>query len=192
MDDSYKEFNEITDKLKFSTENKETLFYIIEPILRHEEWIKLHSYKHHLDSRAKHLIDVCCRSWLKASKKKKYDANSVAIGALLHDFFLYDWQDRTTDLKKTNINNKTRRPKVHAFIHPIIALDNAYQFFPDIMNDTIKDIIMKHMWPLTGIPPKYKESWLVCSIDKKSSLNVVKHPKELPMYIGFRKKERKS
>ena len=51
---------------------------------------------------------------------------------------------------------------------------------------------MKHMWPLTGIPPKYKESWLVCSADKKSSLNVVKHPKELPMYLGLRRKNRKS
>lgn len=29
-----------------------------------------------------------------------------------------------------------------------------------------KDIIMKHMWPLTAIPPRYPESFLVSFIDK--------------------------
>lgn len=31
------------------------------------------------------------------------------------------------------------------------------------------DIIKKHMFPLTLVPPKYLESWIVCWIDKKCS-----------------------
>ena len=31
------------------------------------------------------------------------------------------------------------------------------------------DIIKKHMFPMTLVPPKYLESWIVCWIDKKCS-----------------------
>jgi uncharacterized protein len=34
------------------------------------------------------------------------------------------------------------------------------------INDIEQDIIIKHMWPLTVIPPRYKESLIVCFIDK--------------------------
>ena len=30
----------------------------------------------------------------------------------------------------------------------------------------LQDIIKKHMWPLTVIPPSYKESWVVTVADK--------------------------
>ncbi len=29
-----------------------------------------------------------------------------------------------------------------------------------------KDIIKKHMWPMTAVPPKYKESFIVTCVDK--------------------------
>jgi uncharacterized protein len=34
------------------------------------------------------------------------------------------------------------------------------------LNDIEKDIIVKHMWPLTFIPPKYQESLVVTFADK--------------------------
>ena len=34
------------------------------------------------------------------------------------------------------------------------------------LNDMEKDIIVKHMWPLTIVPPKFKESYIVTLVDK--------------------------
>jgi uncharacterized protein len=33
------------------------------------------------------------------------------------------------------------------------------------LNDIEEDIIRKHMWPLTLVPPKYKESFIVSFAD---------------------------
>ena len=79
-------------------------------------------------------------------------------GALLHDYFLYDWHENSID----NIH-----PHLHGFYHPGIALKNADRDFELTLSE--KDIIKKHMWPLTIIPPKYKEAWVVTTADKYSS-----------------------
>ena len=81
-----------------------------------------------------------------------FDYRSAARGALLHDLFLYDWH--TVKLEKG----------LHAFRHPYIALENASTSF--ILNNIEKDIIKKHMWPLTLRLPRYKEAYIVCLIDK--------------------------
>lgn len=73
-------------------------------------------------------------------------------GGILHDYFLYDWHD-----------GKMKR-KIHGFTHPGIALKNAEQDFE--LNDRERDIIKKHMFPLTVIPPKSREAWLICIADK--------------------------
>ena len=49
----------------------------------------------------------------------------------------------------------------------------------------IKNSIERHMFPLTIIPPKYLEGWIVSMADKYVSLEVFKKPKELPRYIGI-------
>ena len=47
------------------------------------------------------------------------DARAAARGGLLHDFYLYNWQDKAT------------HPDVsHAFDHPLVALENARARFP--------------------------------------------------------------
>lgn len=73
-------------------------------------------------------------------------------GGILHDYFLYDWHD-----------GKKER-SIHGFTHPGIALKNAESDFE--LTDTERDIIKKHMFPLTVIPPKTKEAWLICLADK--------------------------
>ena len=73
-------------------------------------------------------------------------------GALLHDYFLYDWHD------------KYSHEKLHGFHHPNVALENAsreYQLTP-----RERDIIRKHMWPLTKRMPLYKESFVIVLVDK--------------------------
>jgi uncharacterized protein len=90
-----------------------------------------------------------------AAKRKGLDYVSTARGALLHDFFLYDW------------HGPIPYKGLHAFNHPYIALENAKKYFT--LNKIEEDIIMKHMWPLTLKLPKYKESFLVSTIDKHCS-----------------------
>ena len=81
------------------------------------------------------------------------DIDSLVRGALLHDYFLYDWHD-----------NPDGRHNVHGFTHPYTALRNA----KNDLNLTKKesDIIVHHMFPLVPIPPHSREAWIVCMADK--------------------------
>lgn len=85
-------------------------------------------------------------------KCKKED---LIRGALLHDYFLYDWHDGA------------RERRLHGFTHPAAALKNADRDF--MLSFTERDIIIKHMFPLTIIPPICRESWIVCCVDKMCS-----------------------
>ena len=103
-----------------------------------------------------HSIAVAEYSCRFAKKMRiRVDFPSLIRGALLHDFFLYDWHDEW--------------PKLHGFTHPKAALENADRQFS--LNKKEKNIIRKHMWPMTFINiPTCKEAWLVCLIDKYCSL----------------------
>lgn len=83
---------------------------------------------------------------------------SLIRGALLHDYFLYDWHD----------NEHRQIFRLHGFFHPGIALKNASLEYD--LNGIERDIIKKHMWPLTVVLPLYKESWIVVIADKYCSL----------------------
>lgn len=64
----------------------------------------------------------------------------------------------------------TRTPphRLHGFHHPARALGNALQDFS--LDPVEQNIILRHMFPLTPIPPKYREAILVCLVDKGCSL----------------------
>lgn len=79
-------------------------------------------------------------------------------GALLHDYFLYDWHDK----------NRENYQKLHGFYHPGIALKNARKEYHLTRRE--EDIIKKHMWPLTVVPPLCREAWVVTAADKYCSL----------------------
>jgi uncharacterized protein len=79
---------------------------------------------------------------------------SLAKGAMLHDFYLYQAR-----------GNKTISVKEHWFGHPITALENAEKEFD--LTDLEKNIITSHMWPLTFFHvPKSREALLVGLADK--------------------------
>lgn len=85
-------------------------------------------------------------------RKLGLDTRSAARGGLLHDFFLYDWHE------------KSSRKGLHGFTHPKTALENARRHFE--LNETEQNIIRTHMWPL-GLPvPLYPEAWVVWMVDK--------------------------
>ena len=106
----------------------------------------------------RHSITVAYKSCEIAEKYHlKVSYREMIRGALLHDYFLYDWHDK---------EHNHRRP--HGFFHASAALHNASRDFK--LTSIEKDIIRKHMFPLTPVPPGYKEGWIVCLADKICSL----------------------
>ncbi len=79
-------------------------------------------------------------------------------GALLHDYFLYDWHHK----------DYVSPHKLHGFYHPGRALKNASREYA--LTPRERDIIKKHMWPLTVVPPMCREAWIVTVADKWCSL----------------------
>lgn len=89
------------------------------------------------------------------------DARSLVRGCLLHDYFLYDWHDKSTACK------------FHTFRHPLVSLRNASADFE--LNHIEKDIIRKHMFPLCFPPPRYRESFIITIADKCCAASEIWH-----------------
>ena len=100
-----------------------------------------------------HSLNVAYLSTKIALKiKSKIDLHKLINGALLHDYFLYDW----------HIHKSI--PFTHGFTHPFTALKNAKSDF--VLTRTEEDIIKHHMFPLVPFPPHTKEGFIVCLADK--------------------------
>lgn len=106
-----------------------------------------------------HCMDVARYSLL-LNKKLRVGCNEHDLirGALLHDYFLYDWHDKAY---------LAHRQRLHGFHHPATALRNAEKEYS--LNDIQREIIKKHMWPLSVIPPMCREAWVVTAADKYCS-----------------------
>ncbi len=159
--------------------DKEYLEYVKE-ILDSEEFQKRKNYEHHEnESVYNHSLKVSYSSYLYA-KKHNLNMKDISIGGLLHDFYYKPWKEDTT-----------KKPlfKKHGFVHAKEALENSKKHFPDLINDRVEDIILKHMFPLNIKLPKYRESWVVTMMDKKNSLNVLAHPSAWPNYLGLKRKK---
>lgn len=159
--------------------DKVEYYEIISEILGSEEFQKRKYYKHHGDiSVYEHSLAVSKLSYILA-KKFNCDYKSAAIAGLLHDFYYKPWQE--------NIE-KQKFLKKHGFVHAEQAMNNSYQFYANYMNKKIANSILRHMFPLNKVPPKYIEGWCVTLADKYVSLEVFKQPKKLLMLIGIKKK----
>lgn len=121
-------------------------------LIQHEMVGTMKNFIQHGDINClEHSLYVSYSSYL-ICKRLGLDYRSAARGGLLHDFFLYDW------------HNTKPHKGLHGFVHPNIALQNANRYFN--LNDREKDIIQKHMWPLTLRLPRYKEAFVVLLADK--------------------------
>lgn len=131
---------------------------LVQDILEHPEFQQLSNFPHHkpftiLD----HSLHVAWLTFIWSERLRKitpsYDSRSATRGALLHDFFLYDWHLPRSDGKHW-----------HGFRHPRIACQNAERCF--CLSKKEQDIILHHMWPLTPRWPRSREGFLVCFMDK--------------------------
>ena len=112
--------------------------------------------QHFKINRLQHIRSVAYLSFL-VSRRLGLDFKSTARAATMHDLFYYDW--REDDLSH----------KLHGYRHPETALKNAF-YLCGTLNKKEVDIIKKHMWPLTVVPPMCKEAWIVTVADKYCSL----------------------
>lgn len=127
---------------------------ICKNVIDNPEYQKLKEIKHHDKDIYTHNLKVAWISYLTA-KKLKLHVQEMVRGALLHDFFFYDWR----------VKGAKDEFLPHGFTHPFVSRRNAEKVFGHL-TPIERDIIMKHMWPLTVIPPRYPESFLVSLIDK--------------------------
>jgi uncharacterized protein len=144
----------LKSKLYSGSDNYSTTEYenCINDLINHEMIVSMNNFTQHGNvSCLEHCINVSYSSYI-ICKRLGLDYRSAARGGLLHDFFLYDWH---TDKPYKGL---------HGLVHPRIALNNAIKYFD--LNEKEKDIIQKHMWPLTMRPPRYKESFIVLCVDK--------------------------
>ena len=106
-----------------------------------------------------HCVNVAKTSLIIRDKLNiKCESRDLVRGAILHDYFLYDW----------HISKGVKKHNLHGFFHPGTALYNAKKDYE--INDRQEDIIKKHMWPLTIVPPMCREAWIVTVADKYCSL----------------------
>lgn len=119
---------------------------------------QMQAYKQHgTTSCLSHSIAVAYYSlavadWLSLS----VDEQSLIRGALLHDYFLYDWHE------------KDKSHSLHGFRHPATSLSNAKR--DTTINAIEEDMIKHHMFPLTPAPPRSKEALILCLVDKVCSM----------------------
>jgi uncharacterized protein len=100
-----------------------------------------------------HSVLVACVSIRLAQRLGvQVDMAGMIRGALLHDYFLYDW----------HIPNDGH--SLHGFTHARRALANAERDF--VLTDVERDVIVKHMFPMNPALPRCRESILVTLADK--------------------------
>ncbi len=130
----------------------------VQDILEHPVFLSMdHYYQHGTTTCKEHCIRVSYLSY-RICRRLGLDSRSAARAALLHDLFLYDWH---THAKLTG-------ERFHGLTHPRTALNNAVRYFE--LTDQEQNMILRHMWPLTPVPPATAEGVAVCCADKVCSL----------------------
>lgn len=140
-------------RMEQSRENQE-FYACIQDIVTHPAVLEMKKYYQHCETDCyEHCLDVAYNNY-KICKKLGLDARSAARGGMLHDLFLYDWRK----------HSKETGDRLHAITHPIAAYRNACKYFH--LNKVEKEVITKHMWPVSVILPRYPETYVICLTDK--------------------------
>ena len=108
--------------------------------------------QHSTCNRLDHIRAVTYMSYV-LSEKLGCNVKAAVRGAILHDLVYYDGHDP----------DWSHRP--HGFRHPGFAATNAKLLCPDLTKKEEK-IILRHMWPLTILPPSSIEGIIVTFSDK--------------------------
>ena len=134
---------------------------IIKDIINNDTVKKMKNYRQHFNTSCYDHCYMASYYCYKIAKKFNWDYISVARAAMLHDFFLYDWRKR-----------ENNRKGFHAFTHGNTACQNACKLFD--LTEKEQNIIKRHMFPVTPIPPSSKEGLLLTLVDKYCGLIEIK------------------
>ena len=124
--------NELLEKIY----NDKEFINVIDDMINNKTVQEMKKYRQHYETSC---FDHCLEAsyfCYKICKKLHLDYISCARAAMVHDLFLYDWRVR-----------QPGRKGLHAFTHPKYAYENASKIFD--LNKKQKNIIVKHMWPVT-------------------------------------------
>ncbi len=133
---------------------RKDFFDDIRDIKDHPITQRMKAYPHHGDTSCyQHCLNVAYYNYHICRFLGK-DYLAAARAGMLHDLFLYDWHTYASETGDY----------LHGLTHPKAALAMAEKYFD--LTDKEKDIILKHMWPLTLVPPKSFEAFLISLTDK--------------------------
>ena len=128
---------------------------LVQDILENKQYKQLGYCTHHTHlTRLVHCIHVSYSCYLKAKKIKYAYIRELVRGALLHDFFLYDYRTE----------KGIKKHWLHGLFHPKASLIEAERQFK--LNDIERNLILTHMFPLSFHIPRTRASWLVIFYDK--------------------------
>lgn len=120
---------------------------LITPIISNSEYQKTKLCVHHGMNRYDHMVRVAYYSY-KVTKFCHLNYKETTKAAVLHDFFLDDYNDKKA---KILVN------------HPETALKNSLKYFE--LTNLEQDIIKSHMFPVGKRVPHYLEGWIVNLVD---------------------------
>lgn len=146
-------FDIFTKSYALSPETDAEFFSLVGDLYCTPEVQSMRAYPQHSDAnRLDHIRAVTYMSYV-ISKRLSLDVKAASRAALLHDLVYYDWHDP----------DFSHRP--HGYRHPAFAVFNARLLNPSITKKEEK-IILRHMWPLTPLPPSSAEGFVVTFADK--------------------------
>ena len=127
-------------------------------IRNHRKVQEMKKYVQHGDvSVYDHVNDVAHTAYKIAHALKiRFDEKVLIEGALLHDFFGYDWHEDKVKRKLFDM---------HGYTHAKRARERAVKYFG--IDRKTQHVIETHMWPLTLRSfPRTREAIIVCLADK--------------------------
>ena len=136
-------------------DRKEEFFKILQELEENPDVQKLQEFsQHNGNTTFQHCHNVAVCSFYLAEKWNwDVDLETLATGAMLHDYYLYGTEQASLN------------PYRHGITHPQTALENARECFD--LNPKMENIIRSHMWPLSlSKLPHSKEAILVNISDK--------------------------
>ena len=139
--------------IKELSDNDKEFQKIIKEFIHNETVQEMKNYRQHYETSCfEHCYTAAYYCFIIA-KKYHLDYQSLTRAAMLHDLFLYDWRVRQPD-----------RKGLHAFTHGKTAYENSSKIFE--LNKIEKDMIIKHMWPVTLAIPRYPQTFILTLVDK--------------------------
>lgn len=143
--------NNIFNKYNLSKLDKDNIMKIINSLIIHPEFQKrlTNDFCHHgTITLGEHILDDVITTYFMAkNSKRKINVDLAVKIALFHDLYTVPWQSSSKAKKEKCFFNK------HGFRHPIEAVINAYNWYPNEFNNLeeckiIIDGIIHHMYPL--------------------------------------------